>query len=148
MLGKHLLLELYQCDRALLDDEAFLRSECVAAARAMGASVVGVHSHRFQPVGLSVVVILAESHLALHTWPEHATASADIFVCNLTADLHRAKGHLAACLRSRQVSELELSRGQPGHDRRAVGWVESARPTRAGNSSLVGLADSAHPTTH
>jgi S-adenosylmethionine decarboxylase len=117
MLGKHLLLELYQCDRALLDDEEFLRSECVNAARAMGASVIGVHSHRFQPVGLSVVVILAESHLALHTWPEHATASADIFVCNPVADLQRAKRHLSACLRSRHVSEQEFARGQPEQDR-------------------------------
>ena len=81
----------------------------------MGASVVSMHSHRFQPTGLSVVVILAESHLALHTWPEHNSASADIFVCNPAADLHRAKRHLAECLRAERMAEMELSRGQLEH---------------------------------
>ena len=121
LLGRHLLLEFYHCERSRLDDEGFLRSQSVAAALAMGTSVVSVHSHRFQPVGLSVVVILAESHLALHTWPEYETASADIFVCNPTADLDRAKKHLAECLRAGRVAELELSRGQI-HRERVPGW--------------------------
>ncbi len=110
-LGRHLLVELYGCDASRLDDAEFLRTECAAAASAMGATVVGVHAHRFEPVGVSVVVVLAESHLALHTWPEQSTASLDIFTCSTLTDPHRAKSHLADCLQSRHAAELELDRG-------------------------------------
>ena len=78
LLGKHLLVEFYGCDRQRLNDIEFLKEQSTAAAEVMGATVVGVHTHRFQPVGVSIVVILSESHLALHTWPEHGTASVDM----------------------------------------------------------------------
>src|SRR5262245_15663155 len=79
-LGRQLLVEFYGCDRNRLDDAEFVKSQSVTAAEAMGARVLGAYAHRFQPCGVSVVVVLAESHLALHTWPEYATASVDIFV--------------------------------------------------------------------
>ena len=112
LLGRHLLVELYGCDRVRLDDEEFLRTHCVAAAEAMGATVVGVHAHRFQPMGVSVVVVLAESHLALHTWPEHGTASLDVFVCSHSTDPRQAKIHLACHLNAVRTAELELQRGR------------------------------------
>jgi S-adenosylmethionine decarboxylase proenzyme len=111
-LGRHLLVELYGCDRARLDDDEFLRTLCVAAAEAMGATVVGVHAHRFQPMGVSVVVVLAESHLALHTWPEHAIASLDVFVCNHSTDPRAAMVHMARHLNALRTAELELERGR------------------------------------
>jgi len=112
LLGRHLLVDLFGCDRTRLDDVDYLRAQAVAAAEAMGATVVGVHAHRFEPHGVSVFVVLAESHLAIHTWPEHATASLDIFVCNPETDPHRGKTHLGDCLRSNRVAEIELPRGQ------------------------------------
>ena len=115
LLGRHLLVELYGCARARLDDNEFLRSHCVAAAVAMGATVVGVHAHRFQPIGVSVVVVLAESHLALHTWPEHGTASLDVFVCSATTDPHQAEAHLVHSLNASHMAELELERGRLEH---------------------------------
>ena len=121
MLGRHLLIELYDCDPSRLDDETLLREECVAAAKAMGATVVGVHSHRFQPVGVSVVVVLAESHLALHTWPEHGTASADVFVCSPRIEPQQAKAYLSESLRATRVAELELDRGREERETSA-GW--------------------------
>ena len=111
-LGRHLLIELYQCDRSRLDDEEFLRAAAVAAARAMRASVVAVHSHRFDPVGVSLMVVLAESHLALHTWPEHGAASADIFVCSGETEPQQAKTVLVESLRAGRAAELELERGR------------------------------------
>jgi len=111
-LGKHVLAEFYDCDRTKLDDEAFLRRQAVAAARAMGATIVGVHSHRYQPQGVSVVIILAESHLSLHTWPEFDLASIDIFVCNPDTDPQLAKAHLTEVLEAGRIAELEVERGQ------------------------------------
>ena len=124
LLGRHLLVELYGCDRARLDDEEFLRSQCVAAAEAMGATVMGVHAHRFQPMGVSVVVVLAESHLAMHTWPEHGTASLDLFVCSATTDPHQAKSHLAQSLNATRTAELELERGRLDHSR-TQRWLQA-----------------------
>ena len=114
MLGRHLLVDLCDCDRMLLDDEGFLLSRCVAAAKIMGATVVGEQSHRFDPIGVSVVVILAESHLSLHTWPEYGMASIDIFTCGVDAEPHLAKDFLAECLQAEQIVELDVERGQMG----------------------------------
>ena len=126
-LGRHLLLELYGCDRGRLDDEEFVRAEAVAAARAMGATVISAHSHRFHPVGVSVVVILAESHLSIHTWPEHATASADVFVCSPASQPHRAKQRLADALGAGRVSELDLPRGRLEPDEQPAGEPRAGR---------------------
>jgi S-adenosylmethionine decarboxylase len=111
ILGKHLLVELYGCDPALLDDAEFVKAQCVAAAEAMGARVVVAHAHRFQPVGVSVVVVLAESHLALHTWPEHEAASMDIFICKPAMDPRRATAVMAQNLRASSVADMEIARG-------------------------------------
>jgi len=117
-LGRHLIVELFGCDRSRLNDEDQLRTYSVAAAEAMGATVIGVYSHRFSPVGVSVVVVLAESHLAVHTWPEHRAASLDVFVCNPAIDPIQAKNHLADHLKAEQSSELELERGKLGEMQR------------------------------
>jgi S-adenosylmethionine decarboxylase proenzyme len=127
VLGRHLLVDLFGCDRTRLDDVDYLRGQAVAAAEAMGATVVGVHAHRFQPHGVSVFLVLAESHLAIHTWPEHATASLDIFVCSQETDPHRGKTHLADCLRSDHAAEIELERGQ----------LDSARTRRWRHAALA-----------
>jgi S-adenosylmethionine decarboxylase proenzyme len=109
-LGRHLLAELYDCDAGRLDDEPFLRARCVAAAREMGARVVGEHGLRYGPLGVTVVVILAESHLTLHTWPERGAAALDVFVCGPSADPARALGLLVEALGARRVTELAVRR--------------------------------------
>ena len=111
LLGRHLLVDFLQCDPDLLNDEQSLLSRCVAAAGAMGATVVGQHAHRFEPIGVSVVVILAESHLSLHTWPEHCMASLDIFTCGVDMDSQLAKNHLAEWLQAGRFVELDVGRG-------------------------------------
>ena len=116
LLGRHLLVELYGCDRDRLDDAEYLKSHGVAASQAMGATVVGAHAHRFQPVGVSVVVVLSESHLALHTWPERGTASIDIFVCSPTINPHEAKALLANSLCATDAAEMEIRRGELQHE--------------------------------
>ncbi len=112
LLGRHLLVELYDCDRDRLDDLEFLKAEGVAAAEAMGATVMAVHAHRYEPQGVSVVILLAESHLSLHTWPEHGTASLDVYVCGRTNDPHRARRLLGSSLAARRFADLEVERGR------------------------------------
>jgi S-adenosylmethionine decarboxylase len=79
-LGQHLLLDLWGVG-PLLDDIEGLRQALEEAAKAGGATVVESRFHQFSPQGVSGVVILAESHLALHTWPENDFAAVDVFTC-------------------------------------------------------------------
>jgi S-adenosylmethionine decarboxylase proenzyme len=89
-LGKHLLLELNDCDRLLLNDLDAVREIMLAAASESGVTVLGESFHRFSPQGVSGVLIIAESHFTIHTWPEHGYAAADIFTCGNTVQPEKA----------------------------------------------------------
>ena len=93
-LGRHLLVELQDCNRAVLNDLSFLRDSMITAAVACGAVVLGDSFHRFSPQGISGVVVIAESHLSIHTWPEYAYAAVDIFTCGTAVEPEKAAGTL------------------------------------------------------
>jgi S-adenosylmethionine decarboxylase len=79
--GKHCILELYDCDSAKLDDEAFLRNTITSAAKRAGATLLQLITHRFDPQGVTGLALLAESHISIHTWPESGYAAVDVFTC-------------------------------------------------------------------
>lgn len=80
--GSHLLADLYGVREDRLRDEQAIESLLLQSARAAGASVLSSHFHRFgSGGGVTGVVVLAESHITIHTWPEHGFAAADIFMC-------------------------------------------------------------------
>ena len=81
MVGKHCILELYNCDPAKLDDEAFLRNAITSAAKRAGATLLNLITHRFDPQGVTGLALLAESHISIHTWPESGYAAVDVFTC-------------------------------------------------------------------
>ncbi len=110
-LGKHLLLELKDCDRETLDDLNFLRDILLAAANEAGATVLGESFHQFNPHGVSGVVIIAESHLFIHTWPERGYAAVDIFTCGDTVQPGKAAQKLIRGLGAKSHSILEIQRG-------------------------------------
>ena len=83
-LATHVHLELWGVDGALLDDPVRLEQVLLAAAAAAKCQVLGSVKHHFEPHGASVVVLVAESHLSIHTWPEHGYAAADILTCGET----------------------------------------------------------------
>jgi S-adenosylmethionine decarboxylase len=115
-LGIHTLVDIYECDPARLNDPAAIREIMLEAARRAGATIVGDIFHHFNPQGVTGVVLLAESHLAIHTWPELGRAALDIFTCgrNMTTDSCldfllqelRATRHRATCIaRGARVTE-------------------------------------------
>ena len=110
-LGKHLLLDLKDCNREVLDDLNFLQNALVSAAQEAGATVVGKHFHRFAPQGVSGAVLIAESHLSLHTWPEHGYAAVDIFTCGDSVNSELAAELLIKSLESKDASVMEIKRG-------------------------------------
>jgi len=80
-MGKHYLLNLYGCSFVLLDDERYLIDLLENAASASGANVVQTISKKFEPQGVTVLCLLSESHISIHTWPEEGRAAADCFTC-------------------------------------------------------------------
>jgi len=110
-LGKHLLLELKDCDKEVLDDLSFLKSTLLAAASGAGAVVLGESFHRFNPQGVSGVVVIAESHLFIHTWPEYGYAAADIFTCGNSVRPEIAAQILIEKLGVKDYSIQEIQRG-------------------------------------
>ncbi|MBI2958553.1 MAG: adenosylmethionine decarboxylase [Chloroflexi bacterium] len=110
-LGYHLLLEMKDCNRELLNDPGRLERLLVDAANQAGATVVQKAFHHFNPHGVSGVVIIAESHLFIHTWPEHGYAAVDIFTCGDTVRADKAAEWLADKMGTTNFSMIELRRG-------------------------------------
>jgi len=110
-LGKHLLLELKGCNKEVLNDVGFLRGALITAAGEAGAIVLGESFHQFNPQGVSGVVIIAESHLCIHTWPEYGYAAVDIFTCGNSVQPEKAAEILMGKLGSKSHSIMEIERG-------------------------------------
>ena len=111
-LSRHLLLELYACDLAVLDDVDAVRRAMLAATEAIGATLLSETFHRFEPQGVSGVVVIGESHLAVHTWPEAAYAAVDVFTCG-DLDPKGVIAVLQAHLGAGEARTLEVLRGLP-----------------------------------
>lgn len=80
-LGRHLLLELHECSSEILNNLETVKTALVEAAKRAEATIIDVVFHEFNPFGISGVVVIAESHLSIHTWPEYRYAAVDIFSC-------------------------------------------------------------------
>jgi S-adenosylmethionine decarboxylase len=111
-IGYHTLFDFYDCHAAVLNDAQALAAMMLAAAKASGAKIIGEHHHCFEPYGISCIIILAESHLSLHTWPEHHFAAADLFSCSQDIDASKAGEVLAAVLRPKAKECSEIRRGR------------------------------------
>ena len=110
-LGRHLLIELHECDRGALDDLELVRDTLVEAADRLGATVLDVSTHKFDPIGVTAIVMISESHLSVHTWPEHGYAAMDIFTCSKSMQPADVVGFLSARLRAGNVQTVEVNRG-------------------------------------
>ncbi len=110
-LGTHFLAEFHDCDPEALNDVAGIEASMRAAASAAGATVVQSSFHKFGPHGVSGVLVLAESHLSVHTWPEHGYASADIYTCGDTCKPELAPLSLQVALAAGSVQILQVQRG-------------------------------------
>ncbi|MAF51877.1 MAG: adenosylmethionine decarboxylase [SAR202 cluster bacterium] len=125
-LGRHLLLELKECNRELLDDLDFVRQAMLSAANEAGATVVGESFHKFNPVGVTGIVAIAESHLCIHTWPEYGYAAADVFTCGEEFDPRKAADILIGKLGCSDPVIEEVQRGLfPQGDAQSLSGVQA-----------------------
>lgn len=109
-LGKHYILELYDCPAELLSDPTFISEQMNAAAMEMQATIVESNFHHFNPYGVSGVIIIKESHLTIHTWPEYGYAAIDIFTCG---KIYMEKGidYLKKALKAQGAEVKKMGRG-------------------------------------
>ena len=110
-LGTHLLLDLKECNADLLDDVDYIREVVLTAAQEAGATVVGETFHKFRPIGVTGIVAIAESHISIHTWPEHSYAAADIFTCGESLLPLRAANLIVEMLECSEASISDVRRG-------------------------------------
>lgn len=123
MQGLHLTADLHQCrcDAVWLTDAASLGEHCLAAAQAAGLQTVGSLFHVFPPTdrgasGVTATILLAESHLCVHTWPEQRAVTLDVYVCNFGGD-HSGKAHslmdaMVKLFNAKRIRRHSLSRGE------------------------------------
>ena len=109
-LGRHLLLELFDCDAEALNSLDTVKASMVEAAKRAQATIVDVVFHEFNPFGISGVVVIAESHLAIHTWPEYRYAAVDVFSCGEVLQPHVAADYLVEQFGAARASVVAVGR--------------------------------------
>jgi len=119
-LGTHLLLELRECNPEVLKDLGKVKDAMVTAAIEAKATVVEVAFHEFNPFGISGMVIIAESHLSIHTWPEYGYAAVDIFTCGDLINPEAAAAHLVDEFECKSTSMVEMKRGILSNDNKKL----------------------------
>jgi len=115
-LGIHLLIELWSCNRQKIDNLDYLEKILSQAAEAAGATVLKTAFQDFNPQGVSGVVVIAESHLTIHTWPEYGYAAVDVFTCGTKVDPWKAAGFLKQELEAGDMQVRTFQRGIPSAD--------------------------------
>jgi len=113
-LGRHLIIELSGCDRGVISDIEAVERHLLEAVRLSGATIVQPFFHLFPPDGVSGIVVVAESHFSIHTWPEFRYAALDIFTCGDRIDGHAAVEYLKKSLKVQSSSGIKLDRGPAG----------------------------------
>ncbi len=123
-LGAHYLAEFYKCERDKINDPAFLERVMIEATRLSGATILNRFFHQFSPQGVSGVIVIAESHFAIHTWPEHGYAAVDLFSC-ADFDYKAALNHIRLNIEAGHHSVSLARRGVIGDagDPRPCEWT-------------------------
>lgn len=117
-LGRQILVEFYDCNPDKINNVDFIESSILTATRTSGATIISYNFHKFSPHGVSGVVVIAESHVSIHSWPEYNYAAVDIFTCGDTIDPWVIQEYLKEDFESKNISSMEMKRGmfkvQPG----------------------------------
>lgn len=110
-LGEHYIIELWGCEHQTLDDLPKIRSALLEAADRAGATIIDERFHQFSPQGVSGVVVIAESHLSIHTWPELGYAALDLFTCNLGMAIGSCLELIRDAFRPEDMDVKRITRG-------------------------------------
>jgi S-adenosylmethionine decarboxylase len=110
-LGKHLIIELYECQSEIINNAKRVKEKLMEAVKISGANPVQSFIHEFNPHGISGVVVIEESHFSVHTWPEYGYCALDIFTCGDEIDCYSALLYLKKGFHAKNLSVTEMKRG-------------------------------------
>lgn len=110
-LGNHILVEFSGCEPEIMNEVSAIENAMVRAADTAGATVINSTFHHFSPYGVSGVVVIQESHLAIHTWPEYGYAAVDLFTCGDQVDPWISFDYLKKAFKAKNYSAIEMKRG-------------------------------------
>lgn len=110
-LGRHILAEIYGCSFEFLNDVEKVEETMINAALEAGAEIREFVFHKFSPQGVSGVVVISESHLAIHTWPELGYAAVDVFTCGDHVNPWDACNYLVEHFKATSMNATEIKRG-------------------------------------
>lgn len=113
LLGHHLLLQLTGCDLKTMEDKVKVRKALLTCAQLSNSTVVAETFHSFSPHGLTGVVVIQESHISIHTWPEHKSVVIDLFTCNLESDLSEVAEYLKKFFKAESAISEIIDRSIP-----------------------------------
>jgi len=119
-LAQHTLLEFYDCNPACLKHSKPVKKLLCDSVQRGGGTIVKAVFHNFSPHGVSGVVVITESHVTIHTWPEYGYAAVDIFSCGEKLDHKTIRAHLQRALSARKVSGQSFRRGFPNKNIRGA----------------------------
>ena len=122
--GTHCILELYGCSYDRLNDVLFVREAIEGASEQGLATLLKLTSQQFFPQGVTAIGLLAESHLSVHTWPEHGYAAVDIFTCGETAEPTRACAFLVKRFGAQSHALQVMPRGV-GAAQTQSSWIDA-----------------------
>lgn len=110
-LGQQTTIDYYDCDPEIINKATTIKKILEKAANIMNLTIVNTTIHEFSPIGVSGVIVIKESHIAIHTWPEHKYVALDFFTCNHTSDLKEGILWLKEQFKAKRIEEQSSNRG-------------------------------------
>ena len=110
-LGHQTTVDFYGCHEERINSSSYIKQVLLQAAKMMNLSVVNATIHEFSPIGVSGVIVIEESHIAIHTWPEHNYVAIDFFTCGKSYDLAEGIDWLAKEFQAKKVTQSQEKRG-------------------------------------
>ncbi len=110
-LGNHLLIEMYNCNQETINSSEKVEQMLIKAVEISGANIIKPVFHKFNPHGISGVIVIAESHFSIHTWPEYGYCALDIFTCGEKINSQKALEYLKEAFQAESLSVVETKRG-------------------------------------
>lgn len=126
-IGRHLVVDAFGCQEAILNDADTLERCLTALIRDLGMQVLHTHFHSFHPQGVTGIIVISTSHLSIHTWPEHKYAAIDIYTCGNTELLSQAEEKLLSYLSAERVVAYEIPRGNESNTMPIVRTIQGNR---------------------
>jgi S-adenosylmethionine decarboxylase len=108
--GRHLILDLYDCDPEILNDYDQLEEHLKVALSLAGANILRIFGEKFEPQGVTLLALLAESHASIHTWPCERYCAIDLYTCGDKTQTHKAAEFLKTKLKAGECEQKEIKR--------------------------------------